>query len=89
MCPLLVPVIIGFFLLWPLTVLMKQTRQAVRAIKQSRLLRCLWGLPSTQDWEVDSKPWSHFHTTSALLSAIHTGETLVQKRKGKCQQQWL
>ncbi len=30
------------FLLWPLTVLMKQTRQAVHAIKQSILLRCLW-----------------------------------------------
>ncbi len=30
------------FLLRPLTVLMKQTRQAVRAIKQSILLRCLW-----------------------------------------------
>jgi hypothetical protein len=31
-----------FFLLQPLTVLMKQTRQAVRAVKQSILLRCLW-----------------------------------------------
>jgi hypothetical protein len=30
------------FLLRPLTVLMKQTRQAVRAIKQSILLRILW-----------------------------------------------
>ncbi len=30
------------FLLWPLTVLMKETRQAVRAIKQSILLICLW-----------------------------------------------
>ncbi len=30
------------FLPWPLTVLMKQTRQAVCAIKQSTLLRCLW-----------------------------------------------
>ncbi len=29
------------FLRWPLTVLMKQTRQAVRAFKQSVLLRCL------------------------------------------------
>ncbi len=31
-----------FFLLRPLTVLMKQTRQVVRAAKQSILLRCLW-----------------------------------------------
>ncbi len=31
-----------YFLLWPLTVLMKQTRQAVHAVKQSILLRCLW-----------------------------------------------
>ncbi len=30
------------FLLQPLTVLMKQTKQAVCAIKQSILLRCLW-----------------------------------------------
>ena len=30
------------FLLRPLTVLMKQTRQAVHAVKQSILLRCLW-----------------------------------------------
>ncbi len=30
------------FLLRPLTVLMKQTRQAVRAIKQPILLRILW-----------------------------------------------
>ncbi len=29
------------FLMWPLTVLMKQTKQAVHAIKQSMLLRCL------------------------------------------------
>jgi len=28
-------------LLWPLAVLMKQTRQAVHAVKQSILLRCL------------------------------------------------
>jgi len=44
MCPLLAPVLIGFFsflfLLRPLTVLTKQTRQTVRAVKQSILLRC-------------------------------------------------
>ncbi len=42
MCWLLAPVFQGFFLLWPLTVLMKQTRQAVCTFKQSILLRCLW-----------------------------------------------
>ncbi len=44
MFPLLAPVFQGqpSFLLWPLTVLMKQTRQAVHAVKQSILLRCLW-----------------------------------------------
>ncbi len=31
-----------FFLLRPLTVLMKQTRQVLCTIKQSILLRCLW-----------------------------------------------
>ena len=34
-------------LLQPLTVLMKQTRQAVRAIKRSIVLRCLWGKQSS------------------------------------------
>jgi hypothetical protein len=40
MWPLLAPVLIGFFsfLLRLLTVLMKQTRQAVRAVKQSIFL---------------------------------------------------
>ncbi len=45
MCPLLVPGFQGFFfpfLMQTLTVLMKQTRQAVCAIKQSITLRCLW-----------------------------------------------
>jgi hypothetical protein len=42
MCPLLVPGFQGFFFVMrPLTELMKQTRQAGRAIKQSILLRCL------------------------------------------------
>ncbi len=35
MCPLLVPPKPKFFLLPPFAVLMRQTRQAVRAIKQS------------------------------------------------------
>ncbi len=45
MCLLLAPAFQGFFfffLQWPLTVLMKQARQAVCAFKQSILLRCLW-----------------------------------------------
>jgi hypothetical protein len=48
MCPLLTPDLMGFFsfLLLTLTVLMKQTRQAACAIKQSIMLRCLWMLPN-------------------------------------------
>jgi hypothetical protein len=47
MCQLLAPLAIGFlsfffFLLQSFTILMKQTRQAVRAVKQSIFLRCLW-----------------------------------------------
>jgi len=48
MCLLLAPVLkvnrllFLFLLLRPLTVLMKQTRQVVRAIKQSIFLRCPW-----------------------------------------------
>jgi hypothetical protein len=34
------------FLLWPFTVLMKQTRQAVCTIKQSIFFRCLWFYPN-------------------------------------------
>jgi len=48
MCPLLAQPIIAFFssfLLRPFTVLMKQTRQAVRAVKQSRFL-------DVYDWPV-------------------------------------
>ncbi len=51
---LLAPGFQGFFfsfLMWPLTVLMKQTRQQGCAIKQSILLRCLWLLHSH---------WHHF-----------------------------
>ena len=45
MCLLLTQPIIAFFssfLVRPFTLLMKQTRQAVRAVKQSIILRCLW-----------------------------------------------
>ncbi len=59
--PILALVLIGFFfLLQPLTVLIKQTRQAVHAIKQSILLRCLWlihKLQRRQCCEYDSELW--------------------------------
>ncbi len=42
MCLLLVLPLPRLFLLQPLKVLMRQTRQAVRAINQSIFLRCLW-----------------------------------------------
>jgi hypothetical protein len=32
------------FVLWPFTVLMKQTRQAVYAVKQCIFLTCLWSV---------------------------------------------
>jgi hypothetical protein len=41
------------FLLRPLTVLMKETKQAVSAIKQSILLRCLW-FPPTDEWRKEN-----------------------------------
>ncbi len=43
---------LGFFLLWPLTVLMKQPRQALCAIKQSILVRCLY--VDKMNWPCDS-----------------------------------
>jgi hypothetical protein len=44
MCPKLVLPIPGAFLQWPLTILTRQTRQAVPGINQSIFLdfRCLW-----------------------------------------------
>jgi len=47
MCPLLVPSFKASFSFFAVAInrLMKQTRQAVRAFKQSILLRCLWVYP--------------------------------------------
>jgi hypothetical protein len=62
MCLLLAPLIIGFFsffffLLWPFTVLMKQTTQAARSVKQSIFLKCLWvGYISFQEISYEGKP---------------------------------
>ena len=50
--PLLAPAFQGFFFIflwWPLTVLRKQTRHAVRAFKQSIILRCLCYHPMVQN----------------------------------------
>ncbi len=47
MCPLLNSLLLFFFLLRPLTVLMKQARQPVRAIKQSIYLDVYGPEPST------------------------------------------
>jgi hypothetical protein len=45
------------FLLWPFTVLMKETIQAVRAVKQSIFLRCLWvGYISFKEISYEGKP---------------------------------
>ncbi len=58
MCLLQVPFIIGFFsffLLRPFTVLMKQTRQAVCAVRQSIFLRCLCTRPK-ETTKLRSKP---------------------------------
>ncbi len=42
--------------------LMKQTRQAVRAFKQSKLLRCLWGNGSGQNDDVCLRNLQKFST---------------------------
>ena len=66
LCPLQCHIFQGnfpFFLLRPLTVLMKQTRQAVCAIKQYILLRCLWPRCTLQSNRqkaiVIAFPWSN------------------------------
>jgi hypothetical protein len=73
---LLVPVFIGFFslfLLRPLTVLMKQTRQAGHAVKQSILLRCLWN-----EWQMGRKIKSRSHFGLLKQGTLTEGEGSVQ-----------
>jgi hypothetical protein len=66
MWPVLVLLLIGasfiLFLLRPLTVQMKQTRQSVCAVKQSILLRCPWDRPIKDYFEA---------TDTQLLSGIY------------------
>ena len=68
-CPLLVSVFEGFFLQWPLTELMKQTRQAVRTFKQSILLRCLWGQlwKGKQNENAEEKNWRKVQRCQTFL----------------------
>jgi hypothetical protein len=66
MCPLLAPVFQGFFfffLQWPLTVLMNQTRQAVRTFKQSIILRCL--CVKLKKGFIALTPWLEFKLTAS------------------------
>ena len=68
MCPLLAPGFQGFFFLFllrPLMLLLKQTRQAESDIKQSILLRCLCSWPIRE--EKFSHRYLHFHIHNYLL----------------------
>jgi hypothetical protein len=52
---------------------MKQTRQAVRAVKQSILLRCLWPVATVNRMESQTVPKQKLdqkHSHSQLLSLI-------------------
>ncbi len=84
MCPLLVPhlprAFSSSFLLRSLTVLIRQTRQVVRAINQSIFLRCLWintieivviSMVNTYHWQ-DSR-------TSALDQTTLINVTKIKK----------
>ncbi len=67
------------FLLRPLTVLMKQTRQAVHTIKQSILLRCLW-FKSTFNMLtlLNLAPWLLQQSTEATLFVEALSKESVQ-----------
>ncbi len=54
------------FLIWPLRLLMKQTRQAVHAIKQSILLRCPWC------------GWTAVRATAATKKLIFEKDSIVK-----------
>ncbi len=58
-----------FFLLRSLTVLMKQTRQAVCAVKQSILLRCLW--KNTSFCFCSFQPESQWPSSTAASTSRH------------------
>ncbi len=66
MCPLQAP----HFLLWPLTVIMRQTRQAVQVINQSIFFRCLSKEPRLIDICVD-----YFFIWPKASSSIVTNRT--------------
>jgi hypothetical protein len=70
MCLLLAPVLIGFYLLQPLTVLMKQTRQVVHAVKQSILLRCLWLAPQLFLFATGANSWDKGTNTDCAQPAV-------------------
>jgi hypothetical protein len=79
MCLLLAPVLIGFFSFLfaaPLTVLMKQTRQAVCAVKQSILPRCLWIMPTLFTFFTKQATLMRRSTVLSLpLQLVFPGET--------------
>jgi len=74
--------LIFFFLLCPLTVLMKQTRRAVCAVKQSILLRCLCKTAGDIDKQQsrDSQSVTTVLALATLDGATQIGSLLVASR---------
>jgi hypothetical protein len=74
MCPLLEPGFQGFFFMQLLTVLMKQTRQAVHAIKQSIYL-------DVYGWGCQINSQLNTFTTAAAATAAATTATAKGKKQ--------
>ncbi len=79
-CPVQVPHFQPFFLLWPLRVLMRQTRQAVRANNQSIFLRCLC-LHLMRSKLNLAKRWLRSGNTSLLR---HSHQGILKRGKYHC-----
>ena len=75
MCPLLTPGFQGFFFMRLLTVLMKQTRQAVHAIKQSTYL-------DVYGWGCQISSQVNTFTTAAATTAATTATAKGKKTIG-------
>ncbi len=77
MCLLLALVLVDFFFSQqPLKVLMKQTRQAVHAIKQSIVLRCLWLFCNLYG--------QNLYVLILMQTARHRDSCIYQKAKINC-----
>ncbi len=95
MCLLLALPFLRAFLWWPLTLLTRQTRQAVCAINQSVFLRCLWQFKISVDfWSASCKLIKLFFHLSLSVLAYKLEGLSIEDRSAQsniweeCLSQW-